>query len=820
MSVNNWSYYYKENKETLTKRWFVDTISLWVSIGLVWFAFLQIIGEKFPSYAEVNLLLLGLYVVLLWLPASGLLNRFGERWNMIASVAGVLFPLGYIFIHHKKVYDGVLEVVNTYLYRFNPYQGTNLSLPAGEEEYVPYVLTAVYMILWMALWGMSNSLKRPVLMILLPVLAVFLEFLVGTSPEPAGLICIFVAAFMFMIPKGTKLLRQVVVIVMAVISINAAEMVFDEEIDEFSTGREVIENWWEDFEFPTIQLDNFLQLDFVVNKEHVDNHKPNYTGKVMFKISTGTRPQTNQYLRGFCATDYQNGSWSWDRTIFRQACEDAGYSESAIAQILSSNPFFILGYSATYDKLAAMVDVNYVSTTGDTVYLPYMFTYRTMDENYTFTGDYLIKKNITDKQITAKVGGFGDLVDLSKYTYYAKFSGGYDEMLWYNKVAQKYTERSDDIDFIDDAAYFIKTQVSRPTEESLWLDSSTITYDGECLKALLENMYRMKLAAYVRGYLAAELDYSLDLDKISSKEDPVEYALTRGKEGYCMHYASAAVLIFKELGVPARYASGYIVRPSDYKLDADAGKYVAKVEDYSGHAWAEIYLENIGWVPIEVTEGYEDSTGDLPTKKDTEESSENPTETEPTETNPTETEPTETEPTETDPTETEPTETAPTETEPTEENPTETQPTESIVTENSGGDTQQGGGAGTAENKELWENIFKAAGVLILVFGFIYGCKLALVYYDYVLKREIDGEQTRKAVKRMNKRIARIMRITNWKNGQLTDAMLEEVLKKNYPQVSEDDWNRYMEIVKKMHYSKEQITHEEMMHVYWCYKNI
>ena len=126
-----------------------------------------------------------------------------------------------------------------------------------------------------------------------------------------------------------------------------------------------------------------------------------------------------------------------------------------VAFFLSSNPFFILGYSATYDKLAAIADVNYVSTTGDTVYLPYMFSYRTMDENYTFTGDYLIKKNITDKQITAKVGGFGDLVDLSKYTYYAKFSGGYDEMLWYNKVAQKYTERNDDIDFIDDAAYFI-----------------------------------------------------------------------------------------------------------------------------------------------------------------------------------------------------------------------------------------------------------------------------------------------------------------------------------------------------------------------------
>ena len=91
---------------------------------------------------------------------------------------------------------------------------------------------------------------------------------------------------------------------------------------------------------------------------------------------------------------------------------------------------------------------------------------------------------------------------------------------------------------------------------------------------------------------------------------------------------------------------------------------------------------------------------------------------------------------------------------------------------------------------------------------------------DYILKREIDGEHTRKAVRRMNKRIARVMRWTNWKNGQITDARLEELLKQKYPQVAEDDWCRYMEIVKKMHYSNEKISHEEMMYVYWCYKNV
>ena len=65
---------------------------------------------------------------------------------------------------------------------------------------------------------------------------------------------------------------------------------------------------------------------------------------------------------------------------------------------------------------------------------------------------------------------------------------------------------------------------------------------------------------------------------------------------------------------------------------------------------------------------------------------------------------------------------------------------------------------------------------MISIFAVIYGCKCAVLYYDYVLKKEIDGNHTRRAVKRMNKRVSRVIRITNWKKGQITDARLEELL--------------------------------------------
>ena len=35
--------------------------------------------------------------------------------------------------------------------------------------------------------------------------------------------------------------------------------------------------------------------------------------------------------------------------------------------------------------------------------------------------------------------------------------------------------------------------------------------------------------------------------------------------------------------------------------------------DYNAHAWVEIYLENIGWVPVEMTPGYTNDSAKLPT---------------------------------------------------------------------------------------------------------------------------------------------------------------------------------------------------------------
>lgn len=88
-------------------------------------------------------------------------------------------------------------------------------------------------------------------------------------------------------------------------------------------------------------------------------------------------------------------------------------------------------------------------------------------------------------------------------------------------------------------------------------------------------------------------------------QDPVEYFLFEGQEGYCQHFASAAVLMYRLYGIPARYAAGYAVFPSMFTQQED-GIYLAVVTDESAHAWPEIFLEDYGWVPIEVTPSSDD----------------------------------------------------------------------------------------------------------------------------------------------------------------------------------------------------------------------
>ncbi|MBQ8398149.1 MAG: transglutaminase domain-containing protein, partial [Clostridia bacterium] len=87
--------------------------------------------------------------------------------------------------------------------------------------------------------------------------------------------------------------------------------------------------------------------------------------------------------------------------------------------------------------------------------------------------------------------------------------------------------------------------------------------------------------------------------------DGVENFLAVTHEGYCVQFASAAALMLREMGIPARYVEGYIVTDFRRNLAANSTqRYSASVRDYHAHAWIEVYYDGIGWLNYEATPTY------------------------------------------------------------------------------------------------------------------------------------------------------------------------------------------------------------------------
>lgn len=108
------------------------------------------------------------------------------------------------------------------------------------------------------------------------------------------------------------------------------------------------------------------------------------------------------------------------------------------------------------------------------------------------------------------------------------------------------------------------------------------------------------VTSFILHTLNSRAEYTMTPGLFRFNQDPVEYFLFESGQGYCQHFASAAALMYRMYGVPARYAAGYVLSPSDFEQQEN-GLYRAVVTDEAAHAWPEIFLENYGWTPVEVT---------------------------------------------------------------------------------------------------------------------------------------------------------------------------------------------------------------------------
>ena len=102
----------------------------------------------------------------------------------------------------------------------------------------------------------------------------------------------------------------------------------------------------------------------------------------------------------------------------------------------------------------------------------------------------------------------------------------------------------------------------------------------------------------ITDYVKRLAKYSLYAEAMPSEEaDFVVWFAREADRGYCVHFASAAAALLRAAGIPTRFATGYMVQTKPGEETVVYGK--------DAHAWAECFLEGIGWVPVEATPGAE-----------------------------------------------------------------------------------------------------------------------------------------------------------------------------------------------------------------------
>lgn len=143
----------------------------------------------------------------------------------------------------------------------------------------------------------------------------------------------------------------------------------------------------------------------------------------------------------------------------------------------------------------------------------------------------------------------------------------------------------------------------------------------ELVEPLEEYLREQKLSgrsAYeIANHVKNTAVYDLNTPRTPSGEDFVLHFLQESQQGYCVHFASAAVLLLRAEGIPARYVTGYAV-------SGKAGEWNTVTEDQS-HAWVEYYLGDEGWRVLDPTPPDWRNGGE----RDTEQQPETPEEPEP-----------------------------------------------------------------------------------------------------------------------------------------------------------------------------------------------
>ncbi|MDY5575973.1 MAG: transglutaminase domain-containing protein [Lachnospiraceae bacterium] len=357
-----------------------------------------------------------------------------------------------------------------------------------------------------------------------------------------------------------------------------------------------------------------------------DTQKIAYTGETVLKVTVTDNIGDCFYLKSFAGSNYTGKQWvarsadelqeEWeflDESFKSSAYEE---NESRLKEIYNSQTAaFREGlswklakcqYEGSYRVSVGVaryyrMRVESLLSDDSNVYKPY-YSLTEKKGGYVYGGDGYEYRSKGVKGSLSEFTGYmlEDSQDIGKFlrTY-----GEYPQIMGTGETASEIKKlknlESDYAEYVEENYLDVPDTLTSVMEQ---FQKVKTVYNGqEVTLTCGDKQYRTlgyePYIQYVRKYFQnKKFTYNINIVRQNADADFIEEFMAR-KTGYCIHFASAAVMMFRSMGIPARYAEGFLVKGGE--------SLYYEVPDNAAHAWVEIYQEGLGWIPVEVTPGTE-----------------------------------------------------------------------------------------------------------------------------------------------------------------------------------------------------------------------
>jgi len=739
--------------------------------------------------------------------------RLSEQWQglrryiargVILLVGLLGFLLYYIgrTAHEVFITTGLREVIAQYIDLWNEYYGTDIAIYGGIARNISAALDFCLVLIGFVLFWTAKLCDKKLITGILPALVFSAELMVGYAPKISGLL-FFVFGIVtinvpyFKLPEfnrfpgknrvagKVRLFSWLPILLVVVLCSNILVYIASPYTDMIAANarpiRKTIQNWLscQSGQEPT-EPEEPIEDDNNGTSIRLTNKMPAFKDIPVITFVMSGPAQGSIYLKDFSAGKYTDGLWDADIDSFENYFRGMGCDPDLVAKELLKREVDALAKSygaetLTQNIFGKTMHIWYLENYTGRMAVPYFAELK--DDAHIQAigaGYYTRTEDVSSVSVEVWVYENDYVRDLARFENPESplTAWGYDSY-----VGSHYLDVPEEMDTV------------RTLAASLYSGKGMLDADSE-------NELRLYKADLVADWLEKNTAYSVYLPDVPQGQDPIEYFLGGSEMGYCMHYASASVMLLRQMGVPARIATGYIVpkeNVSGISINVPgnaSANYWAQVIDKQAHAWVEIYLDGMGWFPVEVTKGFRSTDPNAPPDDDPPETT---GVTEPT----------------VDDTEPEPTEN----TQETYVDDTKnTTPNESVIPT---------GNIDPVEPEErTHQAIIIVCAVLLMMTGVVVVLKLRYNYRDK-LRGLICRRKASLAIWMMNRRIYRKLRRTGKIiRFNLRDADYEEILKKNYPDIPAEAWERYMELVKAASFSMRAFSDEEVAFCYEIYRKV